>query len=107
MRAALIALLLVGCGHTELSEIVLRPPTRGHGPVPVYVKGRDPDREYYDIALVQAVGSGGDADPEELVAKLAERAGILGCDAVVRLDLTQGIARTHAAGVCVRFTTNP
>lgn len=96
-------LVLSGCGHTDFSEIVLRPPTAPRGAVPVYVKGQTPEREYYDVALVQAVGTGNEGDPESVVAALAERGGQLGCDAVVRVDITQGIARTHAAGVCVKF----
>ena len=100
--AALAA--LAGCGHTDFSEVVLRPPTAMHGPVPIFMKDQKPARPYYDVALVQAVGSGTEADPEDVVAALSRRGGQLGCDAVVRVDLTQGVARTHVAGVCVKYT---
>ena len=100
--AALAA--LVGCGHTDFSEVVLRPVTAPTGSVAIFVKGKDPARPFYDVALVQAVGSGNESDPEEVVAALAARGGQLGCDAVVRVDITQGSARTHAAGVCVKYT---
>lgn len=107
MKALWFALpLLLACGHTDFSEVVLRPPSAPRDPVPVYLKDRGPDREYYDVALVQAIGSGNESDPEDVVAQLAKRGGVLGCDAIVRLDVTQGSARTHAAGVCVRFVGN-
>lgn len=102
--AGLALVLLAGCGHIELSEVVLRPIGPARAPVAIYVKGKDPQRAYYDVALVQAVGSGGDSDPEEVVAALANRGGQLGCDAIVRVDITQGSLRTHAAGVCVKYT---
>lgn len=94
---------LVGCGHTDFSEVVLRPPGARRPPAAIYMKDKGPDRPYYDIALVQAVGSGTEADPEDVVAALSARGGQLGCDAIVRVDLSQGISRTHAAGVCVKF----
>ncbi len=103
MRGALL-LLLVGCGHTDFSEVVLRTPTASQGPVAIWVKGKAPSRPYYDVAIVQAVGSGSESDVEEVVAALSARGGQLGCDAVVRVDVTQGTARTHAAGVCVKYT---
>lgn len=103
MKRLVCALLLAGCGHTDFAEVVLRPPTAPRGPVPVYMKGADPPQRYYDVALVQAVGSGSESEPEDVVAKLAARAGRLGCDAIVRLDVTQGISRTHVAGVCVKL----
>lgn len=104
MKRAAWLLLLVGCGHTDFSEVVLRTPTAAHGPVPIWVKGKDPTRPYYDVAIVQAVGSGAESDPEDVVGALAARGGQLGCDAVVRVDVTQGSGRTHAAGVCVKYT---
>lgn len=103
-RALPVLLLLVACGHTDFSEVVLRTPTAARGPVPIWVKGQDPARPYYDVAIVQAVGSGNESAPEDVVAALSARGGRLGCDAVVRVDVTQGTGRTHAAGVCVRYT---
>lgn len=105
MKLALLGLpLLVACGHTDFAEVVLRPPTAAHGPVPIFMKGKDPTRPYYDVALVQAVGSGTESDPEEVVEALSARGGQLGCDAIVRIDITQGSARTHVAGVCVKYS---
>lgn len=103
-RAGLLgSLFLLGCGHTDFSEVVLRPLSAPHAPVAIFVKGKGPDRPYYDVALVQAVGSGTESDPEDVVAALSARGGQLGCDAVIRVDISQGGSRTHAAGVCVKY----
>ena len=100
----LCAPLLAACGTTSFSEVVLRPLAPAHGPVPLYLKGQDVPKAYYDVALVQVVGSGSESAPDDVAAAVAARAGQLGCDAVVRLEINQGMRRTQAAGVCVRFT---
>jgi hypothetical protein len=79
-----------------------QPPT-GHT-VELYVVDQPPPtRAYYEIALVQAVGYGTDATPEEVTKALTARAATIGCDAVVRTFIDLGYSRAHAAGVCVKF----
>jgi hypothetical protein len=104
-RLALLALLLAGCGHTETHAAMLRAPQpqTGHA-VELYLADQQvPVRPYYEIALVQAVGFGSDANPEDVTKALTNKAGVLGCDAVVRVFIDVGYSRANAAGVCVRY----
>ena len=100
------ALLAVGCGHVEAHSAVLRAPgapTAGH--VEIYLVDQPgPARTFYDVAIVQAVGFGTDANPEDVTRALSEKAASLGCDAVVRTFIDLGYTRAHAAGVCVKYT---
>lgn len=99
------ALLVAGCGHTETHQAMLRnaqPPTGK--PVELYMADQPtPARPFYEIALVQAIGFGSDAHPEDVARALTEKAGALGCDAVVRTSIDLGYARANAAGVCVKW----
>lgn len=101
---ALAAAGLLGCGHVELHEIVLRAPEPPAAPAQVYFVGQSPGRPYDEVALLQAIGWGDDADMEDLARALSVRAGRLGCDAVVRVHVDQGWTRAHAFGVCVRWS---
>ncbi len=101
----LAPLALVGCGHTETHAALLRAPQipSGHN-VELYVADQaPPGRPFYDIAIVQAVGFGGDANPEDVTHALTDKAAALGCDAVVRVYIDIGYTRAHAAGVCVKY----
>lgn len=97
--------LLLGCGHTETHVAMLRAPQSPTGrPVELYVADQTPPaRPFYDIAIVQSVGFGNDANPEEVTRGLTEKAAALGCDAVVRVFIDVGYSRAHAAGVCVKY----
>jgi hypothetical protein len=99
------ALLAAGCGHTETHLAMLRAPQPRTGQtVELYVADQPaPTRPYYEIALVQAIGYGTDATPEQVTRALTERAGTIGCDAVVRTFVDLGYSRAHAAGVCVKY----
>jgi hypothetical protein len=107
-RAALVVLAaaaLVGCGHTETHQAMLRqaqaPTTR---PVELYMADQAmPDRPFYELAIVQAIGFGTDAHPEDVAHALTTKAGLLGCDAVVRTTIDMGYSRAHAAGICVKW----
>lgn len=103
--AGLSLLAAAGCGHTEAHHAMLRaaePPT-GRA-VEVYMADRPvPARPFYEIALVQAVGFGDEAHPEDVVRALTDKAGRLGCDAVLRTFIDQGYTRAHASGVCVKW----
>jgi hypothetical protein len=100
-----VALAAVGCGHMETHQAMLRaaePPT-GHRVELYLAEQAIPPRPYYEIAMVQAIGFGADAHPEAVARALTEKAGRLGCDAVLRTFIDQGYSRAHAAGVCVKW----
>ena len=99
------ALALVGCGHTESHVAMLRAPQpRTDHPVELYVADQAPPaRPFYDIAIIQAIGFGSEANAEDITHALTDKAGALGCDAVVRVFIDLGYSRAHASGVCVKF----
>jgi hypothetical protein len=102
---AALALCLAACGHVDTHEVLLRAPTAPSAePVQVYFLGRLPERAYYEVALLQSVGYGDDESLEAVVHSLTERAAQIGCDALVRVHVDQGWSRTHAFGVCVRWS---
>jgi hypothetical protein len=106
---AILALLLTACGgYTESHEVVLRevPPPTGRRPE-LYFDGRQPDQGYYDVALIQIVGYGGDAELEDVTRALVARGGELGCDAILRVHVDVGYSKGHAYGVCVRYAGTP
>lgn len=96
---------IAGCGHTETHQAMLRTAQAPTGrPVELYMADQPtPARPFYEIALVQAIGFGSDAHPEDVARALTEKAGALGCDAVVRTFIDTGYSRAHAAGVCVKW----
>jgi hypothetical protein len=104
--AFFLAPALAGCGHTETHQAMLRDaqaPSTGR-PVELYMADQPtPARPFYEIALVQAIGFGNDAHPEDVAHALTDKAGTLGCDAVVRASIDIGYSRAHAAGVCVKW----
>jgi hypothetical protein len=105
MRALLaFGYVMVGCGHTDVHSVTFRPglPTGG-GPCPLYLNGQATPTIGSDVALIQAVGHGSEATAEYVTEELARRGGQLGCDGIVRVQIQQGLSRTHAAGVCVTW----
>ncbi len=107
--AALVSLLAIACGgYTEAHEVVLReiPPPTGQQPE-LYFNERQPSQGYYDVALIQIVGYGGDAQLEDVTRALLARGAQLGCDAVLRVHVDIGYSKGHAFGVCVRYTGTP
>jgi hypothetical protein len=99
-----VAMLVVGCGHTETHEVMLRspaPPTRSQAEL--YLGDRRPARPVYELGLVQSRGFGRDANLEDVTSALAERAARLGCDAVVHVAVDRGYTMAHAVGTCVRY----
>ncbi|MDF2692693.1 MAG: hypothetical protein K0S65_1076 [Labilithrix sp.] len=103
VSAALVA--LAGCGHTETHQAMLRSAEAPTGrAVELYMADQAPPaRPFYEIALVQAVGFGNEAHPEDVAHALTEKAARLGCDAVLRTFIDQGYSRAHASGVCVKW----
>ena len=102
---ATFALVLAGCGYTELYEVQLRASTDApRARVDVYLSDQTPPaRPVHDLALVQALGYGSDAGMEALVRALVERGRALGCDALYRVHVEQGYTMAHGYGVCVKY----
>lgn len=102
---SLAALFVVGCGHTETHHVLFR--TAGapaSKPVELYMAEQPvPERPFYEIAMVQAIGFGSEAHPEDVAHALTVKAGSLGCDAVLRATIDIGYSRAHAAGICVKW----
>ncbi|MBN9159717.1 MAG: hypothetical protein J0I07_02040 [Myxococcales bacterium] len=98
-------LVAAGCGHTETHQAMLRAPEQPTGrTVELYIAEQPlPARPFYEIALVQAVGFGNEAHPEDVARALTEKAGRLGCDAVLRTFIDQGYSRAHATVFCVKW----
>ena len=101
---ALAGVALAGCGYTETHDVVLRSQTaiRPHA-VEVYVGTQAPVRPFYEVALVQVVGHGNEANMESVTRALGARASALGCDAIVRVRVDSGYAMANGVGVCVRW----
>jgi hypothetical protein len=104
--AALVAsIALAGCGHVETHDIVLRAPDAASPRDPdLYIEGRGPARAFYEAALIQVVGFGSDANPDDVTLGLLARGRALGCDALVRMHIDQGAARASGFAVCVRWS---
>jgi hypothetical protein len=87
-----------------MHEVVLRSPGAPSPRAEVYFADQAPPRPFYEVALLEAIGYGDDANLEDMADALAKRAGSLGCDAVVRVHVDQGWVRAHAFGVCIRWS---
>lgn len=107
--AALVGLTAIGCGHVETHQALLRAPQPPTGKrVELYMSDQGaPARAFYEIALIQAIGYGNRAHPEDLADALSDKAAKLGCDAILRTVIDQGYTRAHASGVCVRWLGPP
>ncbi|HEX7601212.1 MAG TPA: hypothetical protein VF316_06385 [Polyangiaceae bacterium] len=103
-QIALAASLIgcAGCGYSELHQVVFRtsPPT-GRS-IEVYMVGQPAPRPFDELALLQIVSTGNQAEPRAVLAALSQRAAELGCDAMVRVRVDTGVTATHGYGVCVR-----
>lgn len=99
------SLALGGCGHTETHAAMLRAPQAPTDrAVELYIVDQAaPTRPYYDIAIVQAIGFGADANPEDVAHALTDQGKTLGCNAIVRVSIDVGYSRAQAAGVCVKY----
>jgi hypothetical protein len=104
LLAGALAAAVAGCGFTEMHEVVLRqPPGPAAHDVDVYMRGQALARPFFELALLQAVGHGSDANLEDLLKALVDRARALGCDALADTQVDQGISAAHAFAVCVRY----
>ena len=85
-----LSLFMVGCGHMETHAALLRPAEAPKTePVEIYIADQaSPQRPYYELALVQAIGFGADANAEDVVHALSDRAAAQG----KRLNIASGTA---------------
>jgi hypothetical protein len=95
---------VTACGYTEVHEAVLRAPSPPTSRVELYVGDQLPPRPFYEVALVQAMGYGSEAQIEDLSQALESRGRQLGCDALVRTRFDLGHSMAHGYGVCVKWS---
>ena len=94
--------LLAACGTVTVDRFHLGPrraPSRLPGPVPALPEGEPAPWPYEEVAFVQVVVSAPGVEPAEVTERLAREARLLGCDALIRLSLSQG--RSHTVGTAV------
>jgi hypothetical protein len=98
-----LGMVLVGCGYTTTHHVLTGPaaPPRS-GDVTVVLDGSPEPTDVDEVAIVQAVGNGSDADLEHVVAGLKKEARALGCDVVMRVHVDQGVSTASASGVAAR-----
>jgi hypothetical protein len=99
-----LVMVVTGCGYTEMHEAVLRTPTAPTSRVELYMGDQQPARPFYEVALVQAMGYGSEAQIEDLSQALEARGRQLGCDALVRTRFDLGLSMAHGYGVCVKWS---
>jgi hypothetical protein len=101
-KVLVLAAWLVGCGQSELHEVVFRTAPRTGRPVEVYMVGQQATRPFDELGLLQVVSTGNQADAPAVIAALSKRASELGCDALVRVRVDVGFTAAQGYGVCVR-----
>ena len=92
-----------GCSYTTTHHVLTGqalPPYAG--PVTIVLEGAPMPPNVQEVAIVQAVGNGGDADLEHTVEGLKKEARALGCDIVVNVHVDQGANTAAASGVAGR-----
>lgn len=106
LAVALATLLLSACDYTEAHDMLIRGGAEQSGrPVALYFVGDSPHRPFHEIAMLEVIGHGADADTERIESSLRLRGEEFGCDAVVRVHVDQDFATARGAGVCARYTT--
>lgn len=98
-----LAVLLAGCGTVQVSRVLTGPPGAPYsGPVAVVMEGGPPPPQYVEVAILQGIGYGSQADMANVVTALQAEAQRLGCDAVIRVRVDQGYSQASGTGVCIR-----
>jgi len=94
---------LAGCGWTS-SHVVMTGTAAApyQGEVRIVLESAPVPAGLEEVAIVQAVGHGLDADLEHILAGLKDQARALGCDTVVRVHIDQGNGTASASGVAAR-----
>jgi hypothetical protein len=103
MRGSLFALLLVlacACGTLENHHVITgQERARHEGQVRVLMIGEPVPNTFAEVAIVQSVGTGKQAQREPLLQALRLEARRLGCNALVRVRLDLGQSHATAVGV--------
>src|SRR5262249_37784434 len=101
----LLAASLGACSYTTTSHVVTGTPgpARG-GEIRIVMSGVEAPAGFAEVAILQAVGVGGNADLPHLVRGLKAEAAALGCDVVINVKIDQGATAASATGVAGRFT---
>ena len=106
MKTLLLTLsvaLFAGCGWTTTHVVMTG--TAGapyQGEVRIVLESAPVPTGLEEVAIVQAVGRGMEADLEHILAGLKDQARTLGCDTVVRVHIDQGNGTASASGVAAR-----
>ena len=104
LAGLLLPIVLTACGFSEIHEVALRAPEPPSGhTVEIYMGTQAPPRPFYEVALLQVVGHGSEANLADLVKALTTRAALRGCDAVLRVQIDQGYGLAHAFAVCAKW----
>lgn len=97
------AALTLGCGQTVVHRWMLAAPQRPtNAPVRVF-SSRGATPPSHEIALIEAVGTGNQAEGDLVLNALQREAMSLGCNGVVRVELAQGESTVVATGVAVQL----
>jgi hypothetical protein len=73
------------------------------GMVRVLMEAEPVPEGFREIALVQAITHGREANLEHIIAGLRSRSALLGCTAIVRVHIDQGSESASGNGVCGVF----
>jgi hypothetical protein len=100
--AVLVA--VASCGSTTTHHVLTGKPSHARGgDVRVVMESAEVPAGIDEVAIVQAVGQGTEADLEHVIEGLKEEARALGCDVVVRVRIDQGSSTAAASGVAGRL----
>lgn len=106
LRLALVALLLAACGSTTTFRMVIGPAGPAHRrDVQVFLTSMPLPSDYVEVAVVEAIGRGDQADVAHVMEGLRVEAATLGCDAVIHAQVDQGSTLVVGTAVAVRWRT--
>jgi hypothetical protein len=98
-------LLLAACQQPmRLSHVMTGHARAPHpGGVRLHMEAEPVPEGFREIAIVQAITYGREADLAHVVRGLRERSAALGCTAIVRVHIDQGSTTASGNGVCGVF----
>lgn len=103
-----IALAALGCGSTSTYHVVTGTVGRPSRNDPrVFLAGATLPSNYDEVAIVQAIGRGNQADIDHVFEGLRAEAASLGCDAVIGARSDHGDTQASGTGVAVRWIAGP
>lgn len=105
MLASALLVLATGCGTMRSRQVNLRSPSAAKGPAALYMDGQETSltAPFEEVAILQSDGTGRYSSPESVTDALRDRAGELGCDAVIKVRVAVDYSRTIGTGICVRM----